>query len=54
MRTDVFTETLSGIMQIRFRLYNYVTMLQRYGPSVRDRHRLRVRPAGDRRPALLY
>lgn len=34
VRTDVFTETLSGIMQIRFRLYNYVTLLQRYGPSV--------------------
>jgi Phage capsid family len=34
IRTDVFDQTLSGTMEIRYRLYNYVAMLQRYGPSV--------------------
>jgi hypothetical protein len=34
VRTDVFDQTLSGTLEIRFRLYNYVAALQRYGPSV--------------------
>jgi HK97 family phage major capsid protein len=34
IRTDVFDQTLSGTMEIRYRLYNYVALLQRYGPSV--------------------
>ncbi len=34
IRTDVFDQTLSGTLEIRYRLYNYVAMLQRYGPSV--------------------
>jgi HK97 family phage major capsid protein len=34
IRTDVFDQTLSGTLEIRFRLYNYVALLQRYGPSV--------------------
>ena len=33
-RMDVFDQTLSGTLEIRFRLYNYATLLQRYGPSV--------------------
>ncbi|HTG20906.1 MAG TPA: phage major capsid protein, partial [Reyranella sp.] len=34
VRTDVFDQTLSGTLEIRFRLYNYVALLQRYGQSV--------------------
>jgi HK97 family phage major capsid protein len=34
VRTDIFDQTLSGTLEIRFRLYNYVALLQRYGPSV--------------------
>lgn len=34
VRMDVFDQALSGTLEIRFRLYNYVTLLQRYGPSV--------------------
>ena len=34
MHTDVFPELLSGTLQIRFRIYNYVAMLVRYGQSL--------------------
>jgi hypothetical protein len=34
VRMDVFDQTLSGTLEIRFRLYNYATLLQRYGASV--------------------
>jgi HK97 family phage major capsid protein len=33
-RTDVFDQTLSGTLEIRYRLYNYIALLQRYGSSV--------------------
>ena len=33
-RTDVFDQTLSGTLEIRYRLYNYIALLQRYGASV--------------------
>lgn len=34
MHTDVFPELLSGTLQIRFRIYNYVAALVRYGQSL--------------------
>lgn len=33
-RTDVFAEALSGTLEVRYRLYNYIAMLVRYGPSL--------------------
>lgn len=34
LRTRVLSEVLSGTLQVRFQVYNYVAMLARYGPSI--------------------
>jgi HK97 family phage major capsid protein len=34
LRTRVLSEVLSGTLQVRFQLYNYVTLLVRYGASI--------------------